>query len=508
MALPSSPPLLCEDPPSSPPQLPTLSDISFQCVAGRKRLHSDYGSLSSDPLFSEDVSELDFNGDDDQPKPKRLFKGPWWDVGQKPRQSLRKSMMKKESFRNVDSGVWMGSDSSDDSIFGERSRTKLPVRDEHKQQRQQPSWQDDPEDFAARKVMDCLENGKEVVDLSGIGLRALSNATLSPLHQMIKHAFDDLTLPPSEDLFGPLTPSIQLFLYGNQLATLPSELFHLTNITVLSLRNNSLRDIPSSITRLSKLAELNIAGNQLESLPWELFSMLRSTDDVCKVSLRPNPFKVPRLSVGSGSPGRASQLHDDTVSPSPLFQQLNERFIHGRQFLNGGDKDATPRKKRDSREQLIFLAPSRIRYMDSDSSVVRSLTASSPHGDNTWETPVFEPQHPPTTQASTTAPSLFELALRSAQVSYDLRDVATTLATNTPPNIVRALEEAAHGAEYGNERCSTCTKEFVVPRAEWLEYWFHGHEYYDLSEEKILPFKRKACSWECAQVTPVGTAFA
>lgn len=508
MALPSSPPLLCEDPPSSPPQLPTLSDISFQCAAGRKRLHSDYGSLSSDPLFSEDVSELDFDDDDDQPKPKRLFKGPWWDVGQKPKQSLRKSMMKKESFRNVDSGVWMGSDSSDDSIFGERSKTKLPVRDEHKQQRQQPAWQDDPEAFAARKVMDCLENGKEVVDLSGIGLRALSNATLSPLHQMIKHAFDDLTLPPSEDLFGPLTPSIQLFLYGNMLSTLPSELFHLTNITVLSLRNNSLKEIPSSITRLSKLAELNIAGNQLESLPWELFGMLRSTDDVCKVSLRPNPFKVPRLSVGSGSPGRASQLHNDTVSPSPLFQQLNERFIHGRKFLNGGDKDATPRKMRDSREQLIFLAPSRIRYLDSDSSVIRSSTASSPNGDNIWEIPVFEPQHPPTTQASTTAPSLFELALRSAQVSYDLRDVATTLATSTPPNIVRALEEAARGAEYGNERCSTCTKEFVVPRAEWLEYWFHGHEYYDLSEEKILPFKRKACSWECAQVTPVGTAFA
>jgi hypothetical protein len=29
-----------------------------------------------------------------------------------------------------------------------------------------------------------------------------------------------------------------------------------------------------------------------------------------------------------------------------------------------------------------------------------------------------------------------------------------------------------------------------------------------LSEEKILPFKRKACSWDCAQVTAVGTAYA
>ena len=511
MALPSSPPLLCEDPPSSPPQLPTLSDISFTGAAGRKRLHSDYGSLSSDPLFSEDVSELDFNGDDDQPKPKKLFKGPWWDVARRPRQSLRKSMMKKESFRNVDSGVWMGSDGSDDSILSDGTKAKPAVRDEYKRQRQQPAWQNNPEAFAARVVMGCLEHGKETVDLSGIGLNAISNETLRPLHQMIKHAHDDLTLPPSEDLFAPLTPSIQLFLYGNLLATLPSELFHLTNITVLSLRNNSLNEIPSSITRLSKLAELNIAGNQLENLPWELFGMLRSTDDVCKVSLRPNPFKVPCLSVDAGSSVHANtslpQSGADTHS-SLLFRQLEERLIHGRQFLNGGDKDATPRKKRDSREQLIFLAPSRIRYLDSDSSMIRSTTAAGPDGEKAWETPVLQPQQPPTTLVSTTAPSLFELALRSAQISYDLRDVSTTLPADTPPNVVRALEEAAHGAEYGNGRCSTCTKEFVIPRAEWIEYWFHGHEYYDLSEEKILPFKRRACSWDCAQVTPVGTAFA
>ena len=509
MALPSSPPLLCEDPPSSPPQLPTLGDVSFIGAASRKRLHSDYGSLSSDPLFSEDVSELDFNGDDDQPKPKKLFKGPWWDVARRPRQSLRKSMMKKESFRNVDSGVWMGSDGSDDSLLSDGIKAKPVVRDEHKRERQQPAWQNDPEAFAARIVLGCLEHGKETVDLSGIGLTAISNETLRPLHQMIKHAHDDLTLPPSEDLFGPLTPSIQLFLYGNLLETLPAELFNLANVTVLSLRNNSLREIPSSVTRLSKLAELNIAGNQLENLPWELFSMLRSTDDVCKVSLRPNPFKVPRLSVQPASPSRANtSTSGDDSNSSSIFRQLEERFIHGRQFLNGGDKDATPRKKRDSREQLIFLAPSRIRYMDSDSSVVRSVMSTNQHDENALETPVFQPQHPPTTQVSTTAPSLFELALRSAQISYDLRDVSSTLPGDTPPNVVRGLEEAAHGVEYGNERCSTCTKEFVIPRAEWVEYWFHGHEYYDLSEEKILPFKRKACSWECAQITPVGTAFA
>jgi ribosomal protein S27AE len=285
----------------------------------------------------------------------------------------------------------------------------------------------------------------------------------------------------------------------------------LTNITVLSLRNNSLQEIPSSITRLPKLFELNIAGNQLESLPWELMNMLRSTEDACKVSLRPNPFRVPRLSADAELPSHTEEhgSHTDSSSvASTLFRELQMRFIRGRQALNGGDADATPKKKRNSKEQLIFLAPSRIIFRESDGAVARSAMHQGTEEEDAWEAPVLDKQYPPMSEASSTAPSLFELALRSAQLSYDLRDVSSDLPKDTPSTVARALEQAAHGVEYGNERCSTCSKSFVVARAEWLEYWFHGHEYYDLSEEKILPFKRKACSWDCAQVTAVGTAFA
>ena len=512
MALPSSPPRFSSEEPPSSPLLPTLNDVHFTANAGRKRLHSDYGSLSSDPLFSEDASELDFKDEEEQPKRKRLFKGPWWDVGRRPRQSLRRNMMKKERFRNVDSGVWMGSDGSDESLPAmDPPRMKLAFRDESSRTQERPGLGNDPVAFADRVVQGCLENGRETIDLSGIGLTAISNATLGPLHQMIRHAHDDLTQPPSEDLFAPLTPSIQLFLYGNLLTSLPSELFNLTNITVLSLRNNSLHEIPSCITRLSKLAELNIAGNQLASLPWELLNVLRSTEDACKVSLRPNPFSVPRLSTDAELPSQIDvdeSRTESSTAASILTRQLQMRFIRGRQALNGGDADATPKKKRNSKEQLIFLAPSRIMFRESDGALARSGLNIGTDEENAWEAPVLDTQYPPRTEASSTAPSLFELALRSAQLSYDLRDVSSALPKDTPPTVARALEKAAQGVEYGNERCSTCSKTFVVARAEWLEYWFHGHEYYDLSEEKILPFKRKACSWNCAQVTAVGTAFA
>ncbi|KAM0721635.1 hypothetical protein Q7P37_002560 [Cladosporium fusiforme] len=510
MALPSSPPLIGEDPPSSPPLLPTISSIAFAGNAGRKRPHSDYGSLSSDPLFSEDTSELDFQDVSEQPRRKRMVKGPWWSVGRRQGQNLRKSMVKKEGLRNADSGVWMGSDDSMESLPSDNGRIEHVMREEATKQRRLIGLSDDdPEAFAAKVVQGCLENGKESIDLSGIGLTHISNATLNPLHQMIKHVHDDLTQPPSEDLFAPLTPSLELYLSSNSLTSLPSELFQLKNITVLSLRNNGLQEIPPHITQFPKLAELNIAGNHLASLPWEMLGMLRSTADVCQVSLRPNPFRVPKLATNDELPAdtNTDSHSDQGIGVSKLFQQLEANFLSGRRTLNGGDEDATPKKKRNSREQLVFIAPSRILYMDSDGSAMRPQLAVS-GGENAWEAPVLEPQHPPITEASRAAPSLFELALRSAQLSYDLRDVTNTLPRDTPPAIHSALEQAAKGVEYGNECCSTCSKSFVIHRAEWIEYWFHGHEYYDLSEEKILPFKRKACSWACAQVTPVGTAYA
>lgn len=512
MALPSSPPLLCEDPPSSPPLLPTIDSISFTGNAGRKRPHSDYGSLSSDPLFSEDISEFEFRGDgDEQPRRKRMVKGPWWNVGRRQGNSLRKSMVKKEGLRNADSGVWMGSDDSMESFCSDAGRIDNTVRDETAQQRRLLGLSgDDPESFAAKVVQRCSENGMEMVDLSDTGLTQISNATLIPLHQMIKHVHDDLTQPPSEDLFAPLTPSIQLYLYGNYLTSLPSELFRLQNITVLSLRNNRLQKIHPAITQLPKLAELNISGNRLPDLPWEMMSMLRSTGDSCQVSLRPNPFKVPKFDTKYEASTDADRDDDSNRASgtAKLFQLLEANFLVGRRALNGGDEDATPKKKRNSREQLIFLAPSRILYLENDGSPMRNQHATHTGGQNAWEEPVLEPQHPPTTDASTAAPSLFELALRSAQLSFDLRDVTQTLPSETPSALARALEEAAKGVDYGNECCSTCNKRFVIPRAEWIEYWFHGHEYYELSEDMILPFKRKACSWACAQVTPVGTAYA
>lgn len=284
MALPSSPPPLpmsmeVDDfPPSSPP-LPALG-----VPPSRKRQLSEFESnLSSDPLFSEGTTDSEDAAGYDGPRRKRMVRGPWWSMGKRPQ---REGSALKDDARNADSGVWMGSDGSDGSSASLRSNqrrlqalrvtstsTSIMAKKSHATTTKAKARHVDQ--VAEDIINQCVEEGKEAVDLSQLDLQRLSSETLRPLHQLIKHAHISMTEPPSEDQFTPLTPELQLYLAGNQLMSLPSELFLLQNMvspwrvtcihhanhshqTVLSLWNNLLPELPHSIGRLKLLKELNI----------------------------------------------------------------------------------------------------------------------------------------------------------------------------------------------------------------------------------------------------------
>ena len=105
MALPSSPPLV----PSSPP-LPSdeagENELPIRPSFLRKRTFSDYGSLSSDPVFSASSESGIDDGEEVRFKRKKHVRGPWW--------SLRRNMAKRDRIRVADSGVFSGSDMSED----------------------------------------------------------------------------------------------------------------------------------------------------------------------------------------------------------------------------------------------------------------------------------------------------------------------------------------------------------------------------------------------------------
>jgi len=99
-----------EAPPSSPPH------FSLPSRKRARNLHNEDVNTSSDPpLFSSDPVDpsIDNYGQNSR---KRQYRGVWWGQQVKSSRQSHKAPIAKSPFaRNLDSGVWMGSDSSDDA---------------------------------------------------------------------------------------------------------------------------------------------------------------------------------------------------------------------------------------------------------------------------------------------------------------------------------------------------------------------------------------------------------
>ena len=543
MALPSSPPLLPEtDVPDSPPfpsdeagELPIRPSPLPFAGRSRKRQLSDYGSLSSDPLFSEGTSEAEEEGGDAERRRKRLVKGPWWSLRRSSARGLRQRMARRDRMRNADSGVWLGSDLSDDSIDSTRSsqRRISALGMEHQLGPSTMRTLDAPHElspahaFAARTINDCLETGRERVDLTDLGLAFLSNETLKPLHQLIRHSHTNLTQPPSEDEFRPLTPSIQLFLSGNKLPTLPSELFRLTNISVLSLRNNDLSNIPPAIGRLPILQELNIAQNNVKWLPWEMLDLMHCRGTHRQITIRPNPLVDPIDKFGGPSPlpmpkhtsseynehldrwgeidgaffRKMKQWHSEEDVPWSMRHELELRLKLGRlkQTMYQEVASRSGKELKLCNEQLVYLASSAVKFFDVNGFLCRNIYSTNTSLDDHQFAAVVDPlaSRPSPTDTSG-CPSLFEFALRSIQANFTIQETSD-IPEGLSKSVTAALQQAARGVEHGNERCAVCGTSFILARAEWMEYWFNGFpSQKHLTSETVLPFLRRACSWTCA----------
>ncbi|KAI7482499.1 hypothetical protein KC351_g5690 [Hortaea werneckii] len=544
MTLPSSPPLLPEQDLPNSPTFPALASAqngnAGLNAASRKRQLYDYAALSSDPVFSDASTDGDadqYQNEDGQPRrKKKLVRGPWWNLRQTSSQSLRRSMAKKDRIRNGDSGVWMGSDESQESIdsivSGQQRLQELAMDDIPRDDLKSDDTTPDPEVLAARIVQGCVESGKERVDLSDLALGSLSDDSLRPLQHMIKQSFAEFTHPPSEDEFVPLTPSIQLFLSRNRLAALPAELFSLTNITVLSLRNNDLRYIPPAVSRLSNLTELNVAGNSIRYLPWEVLGLLHSPDKQRQINVQPNPLwqpcdlsgPSPFRSANFTSPMTADDLsrwadardsidtmraryeaeHGKLCTRGELELRLKLGRMMRTQYLQEASRAG--REVRLSRDELIYLASSTIRYFGPDGTLLRQPRISQAEGPD-FSATLESTNREPSSNGSHLVPSLFETALRRLQVDYNLLEFMPHLSdSGMSTSLSSAIRRATSNVLCnGNETCSLCGKNFVIARAEWMEYWFHGFSsQQELTPESVLPFLRRACSWNCARVSEAG----
>lgn len=487
-------------------------------VTSKKRDISEFFADSSDPpMFSSDDQPATVENYA-QPRSKRMRRGPWFDddIGeQQPKENeVQKRRRRGPLRRLLDSGVWMGSDESQEAEEEEwimkdiddylSDRASSPIdrsftalskpeaeTDETLLSRLAseyledpgfrsgpifPYWQVQPDDLEAfhkaqmeaySRVEGHADSTQYCLDLSNLNLRHLMASTLRPLKFLTR----DFPASQNKEEIGIYRP-IELYLANNQLKHLPGELYSLENATVLTVRSNRLKEISPAICRLVRLRELNIDCNDLHWLPFEFLDLI--THDLSRILAVSNPWLRPWDTTMNDLKSEID--HCDTSFPRPLCRTDTAFLtIHGSSIPGW-----TPAPSSNLQWRAL---PSR----------KRSDTESKP-----------------LTLKRTPMPSLFELALRTACTSPNLSQLPFFLSASCPATIRQHLQRAWWVKSAGMQYCSVCGKEFLVPRTEWVEWWhcerYRSHDN-GLRDAKgtdarilglnVFPLLRRGCSWAC-----------
>ncbi|EXJ64416.1 hypothetical protein A1O7_00752 [Cladophialophora yegresii CBS 114405] len=372
------------------PELPALSAPAQAEIRGhtrpsllltRKRTRSDYAdepATSSDPatFSSDETAPGAENYAAGKRKKKHTFRGSWWDL-HPAKSGTRTSQRKKREFRrNFDSGIFMGSESeeplSSDSFTmedeflrdQERSSQKDHDSSQHPRVRSCGSQDSTPRTKLALRnavqvpkeheavchvVRQCLELGKEDVDLSVMSLSTLPSevSTLNTLSKQEEIAEGMLHIGTD------LEPRLRLFLGNNLFTKLPSVVLDLRHLRFLSLRNNNLSSLPPSIRDLFNLESLNIAGNQLTELPSEVLDLV-SNARLQELILHPNPWNQPaRLPPKRIQPG----------SHIPLIQNGNLRLWQPISAPDHFEGECPPRLATNSNSPIPSLTELVLRHL-------------------------------------------------------------------------------------------------------------------------------------------------
>ncbi|KGO42136.1 Leucine-rich repeat, typical subtype [Penicillium expansum] len=494
-------------PATANPSATGIAVSSFQRAQRLSRFDDRSSQPSSDPaLFSSDdipASGLEnYHATVSGAGRKRRYRGTWW--GEQVLDPKRKRADFKNK-RNVDSGVWMGSDESgaesllpseDGSAWGEDLRKS--VLDPRKPGSSTPFFtetenmpaqtrvafsspeESDAHRFAREVVSDCLDKGHESIDLGDFHLGTIPAGLLRPLQHLTKLP-SVREAPVSENVFTSLQPFLSIYLPNNSLSALHNDIFELTNLKVLSLRNNKLTEVPSTIRRLTGLEVLNLSVNQLACLPWELLKLMQQ-GELKHLTVRPNPFlpiEEAQIAEWHYKPTNKKETENDEDASPPLQFQDQESSL---------DEGWIP----------LHVATGPITYMDME---------GNPMGDSPSRNRLALTLPGPPSPVNY-APSLREVALRAVSKLPYLEQTTDEELAEYPALIVPLLQRAREVRAAGGQPCSVCQREYVIPRAEWMEWWDftpceNGMKMPRCPGEKLrpLPFRRFGCSLSCVPRT-------
>lgn len=265
------------------------------------------------------------------------------------------------------------------------------------------------------------------------------------------------------DQYQSLTPALRLYFSNNLLEEIPGEVFHLKNLEVLSLRSNNLTEILPSIGELTKLKELNLGSNQLNWLPWELLGLLHAN------------------------------LHKCMIYPNPFFRPVPSTWNY------------VSSQKPESGEPCQ-VASTRIAFLDITGASFRHWPPAPSSLSDHWPEPQADDEFlGPPPEERTKTPSLLELALRKCKESSQLSQFPFLIPEDSPDHLKDLLQKTWKLKEAGGKSCSVCGNEYVIPRTEWIEWWycipeqgFRGQVDNSVAMHKMpVPLLRRGCSWAC-----------
>ncbi|KAH6630470.1 hypothetical protein B0J18DRAFT_407714 [Chaetomium sp. MPI-SDFR-AT-0129] len=379
-------------------------------------------------------------------------------------QQQQQQPQKREFRRQLDSGVWLGTEGSltdtDESFDIEPAASRLPftpatatrviVAPPHRvnmsmtrANRFAPTpW----EEQAHRAIGFCVETGTEQVDLSGLDLHNVSDDMVERILEI-----EPIPFVMRNVAFEHRKPRYQLFLANNELRRFPPSLVQVEYLTVLSLRANALTRLSPIISKLVNLESLNIAQNFLTYLPGALLDLLRPGSKLQTLSLKPNRFwECKDTESNDGLPSRAAlgEARGDEYDQLTYHGRLQPQIAHSSTWTGLTTKlhSRTPVQFMDSalaNHSRFTLPPidyarpgyddeaerPRTAVHDADNYLPDADAASSSSTANSPAPLEIEPLTTLTTpkaldreaQASTTslltqrrgAPSLFEMAMRA-----------------------------------------------------------------------------------------------
>lgn len=478
---------MAEEPslPDLPPYGPSKKTV-FGRSSPRKNArfhHSSSVHFSSDPpLFSSDDDPGLDNYADPQRRHKRKYRvGPYLQAHPlKISENNEDHGPKRKLERIVDSGVFLASDGTEDDTDIEFLKRIKPVaRHITLAARFLPTKEPSVNDKVRRDIEDCLENGKEDIDLSARNIESLSNAAIKPLASFSPLA---VRMQSGGSQHG-AEPTLKIWLARNRLRIVPTEIFNLEHLSVLSLRNNEIRELPEAIRRLTVLKELNVAYNALQWLPYELLQLLSNAPQLKTLGLHPNPFIAPMDLPAAGLESRFK---------FQLGTNWEAQFYHRSHVRFSGPCGRLLKGPSFSSEEVTSLH---------DSSSFQSLLSDA-GADGI-------PQ-PPFGRSPTYVPSLEEMCIKAWAKTPEA--TPGKYDSIMPTQRLTALLETAKATQQLEgrlRRCTVCSKEYVTARTEWIEWWaiyspeeggpdLSGTDgIYERFSEATVPLIRRGCSWRC-----------